>query len=82
MLNEPWGLTPRFTHPFREGNGRTQREFARIVCLECGYDFDLSCTTHQEMLEASKLSFDRADSSLFIRIFSKAVVPYGSPTKG
>jgi len=54
----------------------------RLVCLECGYDFDLSCTTHREMLEASKLSFDRADSSLFIRIFSKAVVPYGSPTEG
>ena len=69
-------------HPFRERNGRTQREFARLVCLECGYDFDLSCTTHREMLEASKLSFDRADSSLFIRTFSKAVVPYGSPTEG
>ena len=65
-----------------EGNGRTQREFARLVCLECGYDFDLSYTTHREMLEASKLSFDRADSSLFIRIFSKAVVPYGSLAEG
>lgn len=69
-------------HPFREGNGRTQREFARLVCLECGYDFDLSCTTHQKMLEASRLSFDRADSSLFIRIFSKTVAPYGSLVKG
>lgn len=29
-------------HPFREGNGRTQREFARLICLACGYDFDLS----------------------------------------
>ncbi|SKA72980.1 cell filamentation protein [Eubacterium uniforme] len=64
-------------HPFREGNGRSQREFARIVCLECGYDFDLSCTTYNEMLNASKLSFDNADSSEFIRIFSKAVVPLG-----
>lgn len=33
-------------HPFREGNGRAQREFARLVCLECGYDFDLSVTSH------------------------------------
>lgn len=63
-------------HPFREGNGRTQREFARIVCLECGYDFNLACTTHQEMLEASKLSFDKADNSLLMKIFSKAVTPY------
>lgn len=44
-------------HPFREGNGRAQREFARILCLKCGYDFCLSRTTHKEMLDASKLSF-------------------------
>ncbi len=62
-------------HPFREGNGRTQREFARMICLACGYDFNLSVATHSEMLEASKLSFDKADSSGFIKIFSKAVVP-------
>jgi len=67
-------------HPFREGNGRAQREFARLVCRECGYEFDLSCTTHEKMLEASKLSFDKADSSLFIKIFSEAVSPY-NPTK-
>lgn len=63
-------------HPFREGNGRTQREFARLVCLECGYEFDLSCTTHKEMLKASKLSFDKADSSEFIKIFAKAINVY------
>lgn len=56
-------------HPFREGNGRAQREFARIVCLKCSYEFSLACTTHREMLEASKLSFDKADSTLFIKIF-------------
>ena len=55
-----------------------QREFARLVCLECGYDFNLSCATHKEMLEASILSFDKADSSLFVNIFSRAVVPYDS----
>jgi cell filamentation protein len=63
-------------HPFREGNGRAQREFARIVCLKCGYDFDLAEIKHIEMLEASKLSFDKADSSGFIKIFSRAVTPY------
>ena len=62
-------------HPFREGNGRTQREFARLICLECGYDFNLSVTTHSKMLEASRLSFDKADSSGFIEIFSKAIIP-------
>lgn len=68
-------------HPFREGNGRAQREFARVVCLKCGYDFDLIGATHKEMLEASKLSFDKADSSLFVKIFEKAVTPYDASAK-
>ena len=67
-------------HPFREGNGRTQREFARLICRECGYDFDLSCTTHKEMIEASKLSFNQGDCSLFIEIFSKALTEYKTDT--
>lgn len=62
-------------HPFREGNGRTQREFARNICRKCGYEFNLSRTTHSEMLRASKLSFDKGDSSGFIEIFSKAITP-------
>ncbi len=68
-------------HPFREGNGRAQREFARMVCLACGYDFNLSCTTHQEMLSASILSFEKNDSSGFIKIFSKAVVSIAELTE-
>lgn len=60
-------------HPFREGNGRTQREFARLVCLDCGFRFSLSHTTHQEMLNASILSFNKGDNVLFERIFSKSM---------
>ncbi|MCM1159155.1 MAG: Fic family protein [Bacteroidales bacterium] len=62
-------------HPFREGNGRAQREFARLVCLSCDYRFDLSCTTHKKMLQASQLSFDMADCSLLCDIFKEAVIP-------
>ncbi len=62
-------------HPFREGNGRTQREFARELCLACGYDFDLTVTRHNEMLYASKLSFDLGDNSSLEGIFRKAVAP-------
>lgn len=60
-------------HPFREGNGRAQREFARLVCMECGYDFDLYKSTHKEMLAASILSFDKGDSSGFVKIFSRSL---------
>jgi cell filamentation protein len=62
-------------HPFREGNWRTQREFARELCLECGYIFDLSGFQHADMLSASKLSFVHGDSSGLYAIFRKAVLP-------
>ena len=62
-------------HPFREGNGRSQREFARELCLACGYIFDLSGTTHKEMLEASITAFNKADNTKLIEIFNKAVIP-------
>ena len=60
-------------HPFREGNGRAQREFARCVCLACGYEIDFSGTTHEKMLEASRLSFNKGDASGFIGIFTRIV---------
>ena len=68
-------------HPFREGNGRTQREFARLVCMECGYVLDLSCTTHNEMLKASIESFDTGNNSKLEKIFFKAIIPVSSYKK-
>ena len=62
-------------HPFREGNGRAQREFIRELCLRCGYVLDFTTTKHQEMLEASIASFNKKDSSQFISIFERAIIP-------
>jgi cell filamentation protein len=31
-----------FLHPFREGNGRTQREFIRLLALQKGYIINLN----------------------------------------
>jgi cell filamentation protein len=31
-----------YLHPFREGNGRTQREFLRVLALEKGYELNLN----------------------------------------
>ncbi|MCR4934366.1 MAG: Fic family protein [Lachnospiraceae bacterium] len=61
-------------HPFREGNGRTQREFARELCMKCGYVFDLSHTCHSQMLEASVLSFMKADNSKLQSVFDKSII--------
>lgn len=40
-------------HPFREGNGRTIREFIRQLALKNGYRFNLTKISAQDMLEAS-----------------------------
>lgn len=62
-------------HPFREGNGRTQREFARELCLKCGYIFNLRGTTHKQMLEASVKSLSEGDDSGLYDIFMKNIIP-------
>ena len=40
-------------HPFREGNGRTIREFIRELAFFNGYVLDLQNTTSDELLKAS-----------------------------
>ncbi|WP_229692080.1 Fic/DOC family protein [Paenibacillus radicis (ex Gao et al. 2016)] len=40
-------------HPFREGNGRTQREFIRCLALRAGYKLDWSRVSTKETLDAS-----------------------------
>lgn len=44
-------------HPFREGNGRTQREFIRELALSEGYIVEFYRITEEEMLDASRESF-------------------------
>lgn len=34
--------TVNYLHPFREGNGRTQREFLRLLALEKGWKLNLN----------------------------------------
>jgi len=43
-------------HPFREGNGRTIREFIRELAYVNGYILDLTKAKVSEILEASKIS--------------------------
>jgi len=40
-----------YLHPFREGNGRTQREFIRILALEKGYTLNLNPPDNIEVYE-------------------------------
>lgn len=43
-------------HPFREGNGRTQREFIRCLALESGHCIDWTRVEVSTMLDAMILS--------------------------
>ena len=52
-------------HPFREGNGRTHREFVREIRLKVGHYIDWRPTSAEKMIEASRLSHQRGESSLF-----------------
>ncbi|MCF0108631.1 MAG: Fic family protein [Erysipelotrichaceae bacterium] len=56
-------------HPFREGNGRSQREFIRSLALKNGYVIHFDRITEEEMISASKKSFlcDYADMERLLR---------------
>lgn len=45
-------------HPFREGNGRSIREFIRLMAKHMGYDLNWGNVDREELLEASILSVD------------------------
>lgn len=40
-------------HPFREGNGRTTREFVREIADELGFNLDWSKVSYEEIFDAS-----------------------------
>lgn len=64
-----------FIHPFREGNGRTQRLFWTLLCHEAGYDLDWCQVSGEENDEASRAAAERGDLSGLVRIFSRISSP-------
>ena len=53
-------------HPFREGNGRSIREFIRLMAKRMGYDLNWGNVDREELLEASILSVDNYKVSIRI----------------
>ena len=64
-------------HPFREGNGRTQREFIRELALEAGYEVAWDLVAQDEMFKASVASFHQGNSAAFAMILNKITRPVG-----
>jgi cell filamentation protein len=51
-------------HPFREGNGRTQREFIRTLALAASHRLIWTNLAQEENNHASRISYATGDNSL------------------
>ncbi|MFT9427319.1 MAG: Fic family protein [Sporolactobacillus sp.] len=59
-------------HPFREGNGRTEREFLRTLALKNGYTLDFRKISQAVLLQASERSV--ADAKALLPILQQAIL--------
>ena len=62
-------------HPFREGNGRTQREFIRTLALTAGHRLVWTNLTQAENNEASRISYATGDSTHLATIIRQRLLP-------
>jgi cell filamentation protein len=62
-------------HPFREGNGRTQRTFMRELARQAGHTLDFSVISKERMIEASIAANERGDKTVMRRLFYDASDP-------
>ncbi|HLI76673.1 MAG TPA: Fic family protein [Acidobacteriaceae bacterium] len=62
-------------HPFREGNGRTQREFIRQLAAQAGHTISWAGFTQEGMTVASILSHTRGDNTQLASIMEAAILP-------
>lgn len=59
-------------HPFREGNGRTQRAFIKLLGEVAGYNINFSKVNSEQMINASIKSF-HGDNSGFEKMFNSVI---------
>jgi cell filamentation protein len=62
-------------HPFREGNGRTQRVFVEQLAHGAGYDLDFTVVSRERMIRASIAAHDAGDHSMMRRLFDEISDP-------
>jgi cell filamentation protein len=60
-------------HPFREGNGRAQREFIAQLALQAGHPIDWTGITQSEMVHASIAAYN-SDAAELARLIRRALV--------
>ena len=62
-------------HPFREGNGRTQREFIRQLAFEAGHRINWIRITREQMVNASIESHNLGRNAAFAALIASAIGP-------
>lgn len=62
-------------HPFREGNGRTQKLLFNEIARRAGYGITWSIIDEKALLKAVIIAFNKQDFSLIAKLFKKAVTP-------
>ena len=60
-------------HPFRDGNGRTQREYVRELGLQAGFAVDWSRITQSQMIAASRENFATGDCSALAALIRRVL---------
>jgi cell filamentation protein len=63
-----------FAHPFREGNGRTQREFFQQLLEETGRVLSWSAITSTQLHAACHVARNDGDLKPLVRIFKKILI--------
>ena len=61
-------------HPFREGNGRTQRVFVSELAREAGHVLDFTVVSRERMIAASVAANEDGDPAMMRRLFRTVVV--------
>ena len=62
-----------YLHPFREGNGRTQRVFWNRLALAAGWQLDWRPVQGEENHTAARAGSDQLDLGPLVRMFEKVV---------
>jgi len=65
-------------HPFREGNGRAQREFISHLAYKNGYYIDWQHLSQDDMIQASIDSFKHGDCSKFAAYIRANILDLGN----
>ena len=65
-------------HPFRDGNGRTQREFLRELLLRTGYEVRYSMLKDPSLMIRASVAACNGDESLMRQLFCACTVKRGT----